>query len=281
MGCHIDDASRGASEASWSSATLAAVAEDLWRDVACAFDRSFATLCAGTISALIERVPEPSRVVDVGCGAGHLTAALVAAGHEVTAVDPDPQMLALTRGRVAVEALAGGLPDLPVPQEAADVVVANFVLNHVDDPRRAAIGLTRAIRPGGRAIATIWPGRSQPQAMLWNSLLDEAGAVRPELPRLAPELDFERTPEGLAGILEGIGLAVTTAEPVGWTWRVGSEDLWVGLTSVGNFGVTWRAQDDVTRRRVRVAYDEAVAGSQEVLEFDVEAILVEAVGADA
>lgn len=108
---------------------------------------------------------------------------------------------------------------------------------------------------------------------MWNDLLDATGAVRPEAPRLPAERDFERSPDGLAGILGETGLAVTRAGTHTWQWRVATDDLWTGLTSVGNFGVLWRAQTDDVSSRLRAAYDTEVSGTAT---FDVECVLVEA-----
>lgn len=248
------------------------MAETLWRDVASDYDRSFASLCAGSVPALLDRVPPRSEVVDVGAGSGHLTLALVAAGHRVVAVEPDPQMRALTGTRAGAPVLAGGLPDLPLAGASVDVAVANFVLNHVDDPRAGARGLARVTAPGGRVLATIWGSTPPPQAVMWGGLLDQAGAERTPAPRLPADRDFDRTPRGLAGILTAAGLAVTHVGTEAWEWRVRAEDLWAGLTSVGNFGVAWRAQSVEVQQRVRAAYD--TIGAE--LAFDVECVLVEA-----
>jgi SAM-dependent methyltransferase len=235
------------------------MAEALWNDVAGAYDRSFATLCTGTTGALLDRVPAGSRVLDVGCGSGHVSAALVEAGHVVHAVDPDPQMVALATSRSAADVRPGGLPDLPYDDRSFDAVVANFVLNHVDDPRAAARGLSPVVRQGGAVVATIWPTHLQPQAALWNALLDDGGAVRPEVPRLAPALDFDRSPEGLAELLAGAGVREVEADTIEWDWRVAPEDFWAGVTSVGNFGVAWRAQSDDVRQRMHDGFADAAA----------------------
>jgi hypothetical protein len=108
---------------------------------------------------------------------------------------------------------------------------------------------------------------------MWNTLLDEAGASRPEVPRLPDGVDYERSPDGLAGILREAGMAVTRAGTHAWRWRVGADDLWTGLTSIGSFGVLWRGQPDTVQARVRDAYD---AISSEGFAFDVECVVVEA-----
>ena len=255
------------------------MAEDLWRDVAATYDRSFATLCAGTTAAVLECLPSGAAVLDVGCGTGLLAAALDSAGHAVTAIDPDPEMVELARTRTDASLVVGALPDLPVLDSSVEVAVANFVLNHVDDPRAAARGLRRVVRPGGRVVATSWPGSPPPQARMWGQVLDAAGAVRPELPRLPVHLDFERTADGLAGVLADAGLEPVTSVTTGWEWRVDPDDLWAGLTAVGNFGVTWRDQDADVRARMRSSYDDVQQPWRDgdVLCFPVECILAEAV----
>ena len=63
-----------------------------------------------------------------------------------------------------------------------------------------------------------------------------------------------------------------------WRWRVDADDLWVGLTSVGNFGVLWRDQTDDVQARLRAAYDALGAPWRDGpdLVFDVECVVVEA-----
>lgn len=250
------------------------MAETLWTGVAQAYARSFAGLCAGAAPALLDGLPARSRLLDVGCGTGDLVARARAVGHDATGVEPDPEMAQLARERIGDVEVAG-LPDLPHADSGFEVVTAGFVLNHVDDPRAGAREITRVAAPGGVVRATIWGSAPPPQAVLWGELLDAAGAVRPPVPRLTADKDYDRSPEGLAGLMAGAGLAVVHAGTTAWQWRVRPDDLWAGLTAVGNFGVAWRAQDDGVRARLRASYEEVVAG-RDHLAFDVAAVLVEA-----
>lgn len=231
------------------------MAEALWTGVAQSYARSFAGLCAGAIPALLEGLPQGSRLLDVGCGTGALVQAARAAGHDAIGVEPDPQMAQLAGAALGSDVTIGGLPELPYADDGFHAVTASFVLNHVDDPRAGARELARVAAPGGFVRATIWGSTPPPQAVMWNGLMDAVAAGRPPPPRLPAHRDFDRSPHGLAGILSEAGLAVTDAGTVSWRWRVAPDDLWTGLTSVGGFGVAWRAQPEETRERLREAYD--------------------------
>jgi SAM-dependent methyltransferase len=250
----------------------------MWTGVAQAYARSFAGLCAGAIPALLDGLPRGGRMVDVGCGTGALVRAARDAGIEVLAVEPDPEMAALASSLLGEDVVVAGLPDLPHADDGFDVVTANFVLNHVDDPRAGARELARVAAPGAVLRATTWGSTPPPQALMWNGLLESVGAVRPPMPRLPGDRDFERSPAGLAGILTEAGLAVTSAETLSWQWRVARDDLWTGLTSIGNFGVLWRAQPEDTRDRLRAAYDALDGPCREGdgFAFDVQCVVAEA-----
>jgi len=249
------------------------VAEALWTGVAQAYARSFAGLCAGAVPAVLDGLPRGARLLDVGCGTGALVGAARRAGHDAIGVEPDPEMAQLAVAALGRErVLVGGLPDLPLADDGFEVVTAAFVLNHVEDPRAGARELARVAAPGAVVRATIWGRTPPPQAVMWNDLLDSVDAVRPVVPRLPADRDFDRSADGLAGILAGAGLDVTAAGTRSWTWRVAADDLWCGLTTVGNFGLAWRAQPETVQARLRSAYDALDSHHA----FGVECVLVEA-----
>ena len=97
----------------------------------------------------------PLRVLDLGAGTGKLTAALVRLGADVTAVEPDPAMLAQLRQVLpGVRAVAGSAEDIPVPDGAVDAVVAGQAA-HWFDMARALPEIVRVLSPGG-VIAGLW-----------------------------------------------------------------------------------------------------------------------------
>jgi SAM-dependent methyltransferase len=95
------------------------------------------------------------RVLDLGAGTGKLTAVLVTLGAEVTAVEPDPAMLAELRQTLpTVPALVGSAEELALPDGSVDAVVAGNAL-HWFDMDRAGPEIARVLAPGG-ILAGLW-----------------------------------------------------------------------------------------------------------------------------
>jgi ubiquinone/menaquinone biosynthesis C-methylase UbiE len=96
--------------------------------------------------------PEPLDVLELGAGTGKLTAALLAAGHRVTALEPSAGMrevlAARVRGAPTVTVLAGRAEEIPLADESFDAVVAGSAFHWFDrGPALDEIG--RALRPPG------------------------------------------------------------------------------------------------------------------------------------
>jgi SAM-dependent methyltransferase len=115
---------------------------------------SHAQVCAPGILALLAPVLRRSGlVVEIGCGSGLLTKALVDAGHRVIATDASPAMLDLAArwAEGAEEIYRLTLPDDPLP--SADAIVGvGHALNYLGDVEaidRALRAMAGALRPGG------------------------------------------------------------------------------------------------------------------------------------
>lgn len=231
-----------------------------------AYARSFALMCAGAVGPLLEAggLAGPGdvgkRLLDVGTGTGSLAQAAALLGAEVTAVDPDPEMLALAeRASAWPHYVSGALPALPFPDSSFDSVLANFVINHVADPRAATREMVRVAAPGGRVAATIWPSEHSALNDLWTSVIEQSGAPTPPGTRLPAAIDFPRTGEGLAALLRQARLEDVRAVEITWQHRADPETFWEGAAAGnGGIGAVVSSQPIEMRDRMKATYDEVV-----------------------
>lgn len=105
---------------------------------------------------LLAAVPPRARVLDLGCGAGHFAAELVASGARVVGVDVAQGAIARARPRVAGAEFRLAPEDGPLPVEDgwADLVWAGEVLEHAVDVVGLLLEVRRTLAPGGRLLAT-------------------------------------------------------------------------------------------------------------------------------
>ncbi len=95
------------------------------------------------------------RVLDLGAGTGKLTVTLAARGVDVTAVEPDPAMLAeLRRSLPGVRAFPGSAEAIPLPDASVDAVLAGNAM-HWFDMAAAGPEIARVLAPGG-TLAGLW-----------------------------------------------------------------------------------------------------------------------------
>ena len=97
-------------------------------------------------------------VVDLGSGAGNdcfVARALTGEHGRVIGIDMTPSMVERARangrklGYSNVEFLLGDIEDIPIPDNTADVVVSNCVMNLVPDKAMAFAETHRILKPGG------------------------------------------------------------------------------------------------------------------------------------
>lgn len=107
------------------------------------------------------------RVVEIGCGIGHVTRELAARGRgDVVGIDINPDVVEAAR-RVAPASTArfrtASVDDLGSSDELSpDVLYTRCVVGHLQDPQAALDAIVRAVRPGGSIlvedveVAAVW-----------------------------------------------------------------------------------------------------------------------------
>ncbi|OLO08579.1 SAM-dependent methyltransferase [Salinicola sp. MH3R3-1] len=168
------------------------------------------------------------RVLDLGCGAGHVSFQLSDLAAEVVAYDLSPRMLAVVgeaaieRGFTNIRTVQGIAESLPFADDSFDVVCSRFSAHHWRDVGLALREARRVLKPGGLAAFIDVSASEQPLfdsflqtvEMLrdtshvrdyapseWAQMVGEAGLVMTSSSRQRLRLDFEtwiarmRTPD--------------------------------------------------------------------------------------
>jgi SAM-dependent methyltransferase len=179
-------------------------------------------LAAGLID--VAGVRSGDRVLDVGCGTGQLSMELaeIVGGENLAAIDPGEAVVAVCRRRVPDADVRVGVAEaLPFADATFDAVLAQLVINLVDDPAAAVGEMVRVARPGASVAACLWDDDEMP---LLRSYWDAAQ---------------EAAPAELAEVNDGARVGAPDKEWLRELWEAAG----LGDITVGDFSVTADYED--------------------------------------
>jgi SAM-dependent methyltransferase len=170
--------------------------------------RLLGSFFAGVAVDIAAATPPGARVLEVGCGPGHLSNRLARRhGLEVTGVDLDPAMIERARanagrpgstGQRRPSFVVGDAASLAFPDRSFDLVVSTLSMHHWSDPAAGLAEIGRVLRPGGRVL--IWDFRPGTRPHVF-------GPRHAHLPDPAEHL-------------HGGPLRMVRATPWRWPWRL-------------------------------------------------------------
>ena len=153
--------------------------------------------------------PQPGeRILDLGCGTGHLTHRIAESGAHVIGFDRSPTMLAEAHASYPkLELVAGDATRMAFAQPF-DAVFSNAVLHWIMDAEAVVRCVAACLRPGGRFVAELGgKGNIEQFRTAVHEALHTLGY--PEGPQWNPK--YFPTVAQYAGLLEQYGLVVRYA----------------------------------------------------------------------
>jgi SAM-dependent methyltransferase len=216
------------------------------------------------------------RVLDVGCGPGALTTQLahIVGGDRVVAVDPSEAYADACRRRVPGAAVrVGSAEALPFDDGGFDVVLAQLVIQALDDAPAAAREMRRVAAPGGVIAACVWDFRGG--MPLLDAYWGAARSLDPDGARAAGDDSANPwcTHDGLSRLWEEADMAdVETAELSAGAEYDGFDDAWFSFAAGAGFsGAYCRSLDDRRRAALREEFRRRLAVSDGPFRLDARA----------
>jgi SAM-dependent methyltransferase len=162
-------------------------------------------------------VPAGKRWLDVGCGTGALSAAILdqCFPSSVEGVEPSEGFLKTAKENLGDRAALhqGSATAIPLGDSSVDVVVSGLVLNFIPDPHAAIAEMARVTGDGGTIAAYVWDyaGRMELMRHFW----DAAADLDPDAAKLDEGVRFPLcAPMALADLFAGAGLEAVDVEPI-------------------------------------------------------------------
>jgi SAM-dependent methyltransferase len=157
--------------------------------------------------------------LDVGCGTGALSAAILARCEPKSLISLDASEGFVAKARAALpdgraQFRVGDAQHLDVETDSRDAVVSALMLNFVPDKERALAEMRRVARPGARIGFYVWdyPGRG---VEFMRAFWDAATALDPAARDLTEDRRFPFcTPEGLTTLAARAGLPAADCVPI-------------------------------------------------------------------
>jgi len=210
-------------------------------------------------------VEDGERLIDVGCGTGSLTFALLNTRNpvELTAIDNSEIYLEAARAAGADPRLRFEQADacaLPFADGSFDRALALLVLQFVPKPELAVAEMRRVVRPGGTVAAAVWDhfGGFVMQRMFW----DTAAVLDPAADRARAEnyLRPVTRPGELRDLWTRVGFDEVRDTMLAIRMEYASfDDFWsplaAGEGSMGKYATALDVARQALERALRAAYE--------------------------
>jgi ubiquinone/menaquinone biosynthesis C-methylase UbiE len=219
------------------------------------------------LEALKEKVygTSPSLILDLGCGAGHVSYHLALLAKHVIAMDPSEAMLqvvqeeALSRHLPNIETKAGHAEKIPFENGQFDLVVSRYSAHHWEDLERSLQECSRVLRPGGKILMIDSISPEMPLKETWLQTI--------ELLRDTTHVKSYRLSDWKGAINEADFLDITWSM---WKTRL-LFDSWIQRSSTPENRTTMiRHLFDIAPSEVRAYFDVSPDG-----DFSIDSMMIE------
>jgi SAM-dependent methyltransferase len=255
-----------------------------WEEIPNQYHQAFGELTSQAIEPLLDaaRVRKETKLLDIACGPGYVSALAAKRGAIVLGIDFSNSMLEeAKRLHPGIDFRQGDAEQLPLGGGLFDAVAMNFGILHLAQPEKALLETYRVLRSQGRLAFSIW---CNPQETIGFGIVLRAVEAHGE-PRVAlpegPAFFRYSNPEECTRGLTAAGFESAAVRKISQSWRLPAGDgLFYAMkdSTVRTAGLL-RAQKPTVLEKIREVMRSELAKytSGEVVELPMPALIASGV----
>jgi ubiquinone/menaquinone biosynthesis C-methylase UbiE len=191
-----------------------------WIARAESYDKLFTPISSQAIAPILTKLGDVrgTRILDICCGAGHLTGALASHGAEAEGLDFSPTMVGQASANYsAIHFRQGDAECLPYDENSFDHAICCYGVMHFERPDMAIAEAHRVLRTGGKYIFTQW-AKDDDLLRIVSSAITEHGDRSIDLPAAPPPMRFS-DPEECRRVLLSSGFESVEVDRINIEWK--------------------------------------------------------------
>lgn len=228
--------------------------KEAWEDKAPRYNDTWGTVTSQVVDPILEEISTSKKIklLDIGCGPGHLCGKAVLKGVEAHGCDYSLNMIEIAKAFYpSVDFQWQDAEALTYQNGSFDVIVMNYLLLHVEDQQKTLLEAKRVLKAGGKIIYSNWlPPHSSPGLELMFNAIKEYADMSVIPP--AQDIFMFSDPDFADSFFKHNGFTKVAVRKLGTFWQVSDSQKFFQAVQAGTrIGGMIDLQQDEIKEKIK------------------------------